>query len=94
VRAPFVMAFLLAAPVAAGTGFFLLPTEAFEALSCGDDVCVPLRADERSVFIHEGRRYAFLGPDQTVMAAGVICGTRLLQVPPGATMLLVTPGTC
>lgn len=88
------LALVLALPVAAGASFFTLPAPGAPAASCGDDTCIALLPGDESVLVHEGQRYAFLGPAGAPLATGSLCDDRLLQVPPGATLLVVSPGPC
>ena len=94
-RALAALALLLAVPAASGAAFLLLPSGAGDALPCGDGAaCVALLPGEASVLVHAGRSYAFTDATGAPLDAGDLCGARLLQVPPGATWLRLTPGTC
>lgn len=85
---------IAATPLALAASFAAPPPGAAGALlPCGEGACLPLLPHERAVRVAapEGASYAFLVAGQP-LAEGRVCGEALLDVPEGASVLVVAPG--
>ena len=109
-RALWLLALVLGAPLAAGAAFVVLaPPGVEEARTCGSAeaprgadeaagsssaACFPLAPGESSVRIQGGQSYAFVGADGATLDAGTLCGARMLDVPAGAVLLRIDLAPC
>jgi len=89
-----VLVLLAATPLAAAASFIAIPAPSEHGAPCGREACFALGAGDAAVRIQGGRTYAFFGDDGLPIVSGSICGTTMLVVPAGATMLRIDPALC